>query len=154
MFGELVKKRYFKKKENLLKGTPYDSMFEKNLHETILKDARFHCKEDKVSYIVPHTYEPDFVIEEDGKTFFIETKGRFRDSTEARKYTFIRDYLPPNSELVFIWERSNVPFPFAKKRKDGTKATHEEWAIKNKFRNWERTVFKKEMLCSNISDTP
>lgn len=146
MFGDNVKKRYFKKRDNLIKGTPYDSLFEKEMHETVLKDASFHNKEDKISYTVPHTYEPDFVLRDENKTFYIETKGRFRDSNEARKYIFIRDNLPPDSELVFVWERSNVPFPFAKKRKDGTKATHEEWANKNKFRNWERTIFKKELL--------
>ncbi|QIN94819.1 endonuclease [Proteus phage 3H10_20] len=140
------KKRYFKKKENILKGTPYDSMLEKNLHETKLSNARFHCKEDKIYYEVPHTYEPDFVIEKDGITYFIETKGRFRDSTEARKYLFIRDFLPENSELVFIWEKNGTVFPFAKKRKDGTKATHQEWADKQGFRHWVQDQFNEELL--------
>lgn len=141
-----MKKRYFKKKENKLKGTPYDSMFEKEIHENLLEDARFHCKSDKISYSVPHTYEPDFVLEHEGTTYFIETKGRFRDSSEARKYLFIRENLPENSELIFIWEKPGVAFPFAKKRKNGTKATHEEWADKNKFRNWPRSLFKRESL--------
>jgi len=121
-------------------------MLEKNLHEKFFKEARFHCKEDKVSYIVPHTYEPDFVLEKDGKTFYVETKGRFRDSTEARKYIFIRDHLPENSELIFIWEKHNTPFPFSKRRKDGTRATHTEWADKNGFRNWPQEFFKIEDL--------
>lgn len=141
-----MKKRYFKKKEQSLKGTGYDSYFEKNIHENIIPHARFHDKTDKVSYTVPHTYEPDFVLEKDGKTYLIETKGRFRDSTEARKYVFIRDVLPPNTELVFVWEKANTVFPFAKKRKDGTKATHEEWANKNGFRNWIQSDFTETVL--------
>ncbi|WHS68285.1 hypothetical protein [Salmonella phage PKM.Hi.22.6] len=141
-----MKKRYYKKKEGSLKGTGYDSFLEKHVHENIIPNARFHDKGDKVSYTVSHTYEPDFVLEKDGKTYLVETKGRFRDSNEARKYIFIREFLPENTELVFVWEKSNTIFPFAKKRKDGTKATHEEWAIKNGFRNWVQTSFTEEVL--------
>lgn len=141
-----MKKRYYKKRENLLKGTNYDSLFEKQIHERLLPNARFHNKEDKVSYSVPHTYEPDFVLDKDGKRFYIETKGRFRDSTEARKYLFVRENLPENSELVFVWEKGNTPFPFSKRRKDGTRANHEEWANKNGFRNWIQTEFREELL--------
>lgn len=141
-----MKKRWFAKREKELKGTGYDSYFEKNIHELHLKDARFHDKKDYVDYVVEHHYEPDFVLERDGKTFYIETKGRFRDSAEARKYTFVRKSLPPQSELVFIWEKANTAFPFAKKRKDGTKATHMEWATKNDFRSWDQTEFSVEKL--------
>lgn len=140
------RKRYFKKREESLRGTGYDSYFEKNMHETKLVDCRFHDKEDKVSYIVSHTYEPDFVLERDGRQFFIELKGRFKDSTEARKYTFIREHLPENSELVFVWEKSGTAFPFSKRRKDGTRMNNEEWADKHCFRHWEQTVFSVDLL--------
>lgn len=142
----MAKKRYFKKKEASLKGTGYDSHLERHVHKNILPNARFHDKGDKVSYIVPHTYEPDFVLERDDKVFYVETKGRFRDSSEARKYIFIRESLPDNAELVFVWEKEGVVFPFAKTRKDGTKATHEEWANKNGFRNWVQTNFREDLL--------
>lgn len=142
----MAKKRFFKKKDPSLKGSGYDSLLEKHVHQNVLPNSRFHDKGDKVSYVVTHTYEPDFVVEKDGSLFYVETKGRFRDSTEARKYLFIRDSLPPNAELVFVWGDSGTVFPFAKKRKDGTKATHEEWANKNGFRNWVLTNFKEELL--------
>lgn len=139
--------KYRRKKSSVnLKGTGYDSLFEKEIHERLLPTAKFHSIEDKVSYTIPHTYEPDFVLRRGDKTYFIETKGRFRDSAEARKYIFVRENLPENSELVFIWEKPNKPFPFARKRKDGTKATHEEWANKNGFRNWVQTEFREEVL--------
>lgn len=140
------KKRYAPKKESLIKGTPYDSLFEKEIHERLLQGARFHNKEDRVDYTVPHYYEPDFVLEKDGKVFYIETKGRFRDSSEARKYLYVRENLPEGAELVFVWEKGGVAFPFAKRRKNGTKATHEEWADKNGFRNWVQTEFNVEVL--------
>lgn len=139
-------RRKYPRRDSLLKGTPYDSLLEKNIHSTVLKEARFHDKSDSVSYSVPHTYEPDFVLDKDGKVFYIETKGRFRDSSEARKYLYIRDNLPDNAELVFVWEKSGTIFPFAKKRKNGTKATHQEWADKKGFRNWVQTEFSVEVL--------
>lgn len=141
-----MKKRYFERKPSSLKGTPYDSLLEKNLHETKLKHCRFHCKEDKISYTVPHTYEPDFVLEKDGKTYIIETKGRFRDSQEARKYTYIQEVLKENEELVFIFQDHTKPMPFAQKRKDGTKRSHAEWADKHGIRWWSQLSFKEEFL--------
>ena len=139
-----MRKRWRAKREEILKGTGYDSLLEKQLHETVLKDCRFHAKEDKIEYTVSHTYEPDFVYEKDDKTFLIETKGRFQDNAEARKYLFIREVLNEDTELVFVWQKAKTAFPFSKKRKDGTRATHEEWADKNGFRNWVQDEFKLE----------
>ena len=140
-----MKKRYFKKKESVLKGTGYDSLLEKNLHDTVLKDADFHPTE-KVEYIIPHKYNPDFVLSVNGVNYYIESKGRFRDSAEASKYIHIRKFLPENSELVFIWEKQSTAFPFSKRRKDGTRMTNEEWADKNQFRHWVHGSFDTNML--------
>lgn len=139
-----MKKRYFASKpKNLPKG--YDSKLEYRLHTTVLKDCTHHCtKADRVEYSVPHTYEYDFLIEHEGTLYLIETKGRFRDSSEASKYKYVREYLLSwkdsmetscsKVELLILFENSKTPYPFAKKRKDGTKQTHGEWATKNKFR--------------------
>lgn len=140
------RKRYSPRKEDIIKGTPYDSLFEKNLHETTLSECEFHNKENKIEYTVPHTYEPDFVWRADGKTYLIETKGRFRDSAEARKYLFIREVLNEEVELVFVWEKAGTAFPFSKRRKDGTRATQDEWATKNGFRHWPSNIFTLDLL--------
>ena len=42
--------------------------------------------------------------------------------------------LPDNTELVFLFADPQLPMPMAKKRKDGTKRSHAEWADANKFR--------------------
>lgn len=133
-----MRKRYFASRP---KGLPkgYDSKLEYRLHQTALKEAEHHChKDDRVNYSIPHTYEYDFKFDYQGVTYLIETKGRFRDSTEARKYLFIREDLPKWTsnpvELLLIFENSQTAMPFAKKRKDGTKQTHGEWASKNNFR--------------------
>lgn len=138
-----MKKRYFKARpKSLSKG--YDSKLELRLHQTALADCSHHCdKDDRVNYSVPHKYEYDFLVEVGDKLYVIEAKGRFQDSATAAKYLHIRNYLeswlPTIStckevELVFIFENAKTPYPFAKKRKDGTKQDHGEWATKNKFR--------------------
>lgn len=130
----MMKPRFFKRRDKKLpKG--YDSWLEVRLHETALKDAEHHCsKEDRIVYSIPHTYEYDFRFEYCGKDYLVETKGRFRDSAEASKYLHIRKHLDENTELLIIFENSSTPMPFAKKRKDGTKQTHGEWATRNGFR--------------------
>lgn len=142
----MPKKRWFAKRKEILKGTGYDSILEKKLHETVLKEARFHDKADRVNYTVPHYYEPDFVYEKDGKKFLVESKGRFRDSAEARKYLFIKEVLPADTELVFVMEKANTKFPFARKRKDGTWMTHEEWLTKSDIRYWIQDDFSIDKL--------
>lgn len=130
-----MRRRYVPKKP---KG--YDSFFEKELHEGILSDLEHHP--DRITYTQTKTYEPDFRITTKQGTILIEAKGRFRDSEEARKYVDIRDCLPDKHELVFVFMKTSTPMPFAKKRKDGTKYTHQEWAEKNKFRWFTKETIK------------
>lgn len=127
---KIVKRKPFKKKAKVPKG--YDSGLEYELHQVELKGWDHHP--DKVSYVSRHTYEPDFKRVVGDKTLLVEVKGRFRDSTEAGKYPFVRESLTDNEELIFIFQDSSKPMPFAKKRKDGTKYTHGDWASKNNFR--------------------
>ena len=125
------KKRVYRKpKPKPPKG--YDSVFEHELHKGMLKDWEFHPS--KISYSIPHKYEPDFKRVEDGKTTYIEVKGRFRTSAEAAKYLWIRETFNSAEELVFIFYKGDTPMPNAKRRKDGTKNTHSSWAKKNNFR--------------------
>lgn len=140
------KKRWREKREEILKGTGYDSILEKHLHETVLSSCEFHPRDKLVSYSVTHTYEPDFIFQRDDREFLIEVKGRFTEAAEARKYLFIREFLRPDQELVFILQKANTRFPFARKRKDGTYQTHEEWLEKNGFRYWVQTEFELSML--------
>jgi len=105
-----------------------DSKWEGKLRDGILKCCEHHP--EKIPYTVSHTYTPDFKI----GNILIESKGRFMDSSEASKYKWIREHLPDGVELVFLFMKHTTPMPHAKKRKDGTKRTHSEWADKNNFR--------------------
>jgi hypothetical protein len=127
----MAKRRVYRKaKPKPPKG--YDSVFEHTLHTGILKSWIFHP--DKVSYHVPHTYEPDFKKTVGENTVLLECKGRFRDRAEATKYIYIRESLYDHEELVFLFYDSYTAMPNAKRRMDGTKQTHREWAARNKFR--------------------
>lgn len=139
-----MKKRYFKPKD---KGLPkgYDSKLELRLHEGALRGTHHHVsKEDLLHYTVPHTYEVDFHFEYNGVYYLCEAKGRFVDTSAASKLNYVNKYLDrwnvyKNSncnrvELFLIFENASTAFPFAKRRKDGSKLSHGEWATKNGFK--------------------
>ena len=127
------------KEKNLVVG--YDSNWEYELHTGIFNQWAFHT--EKVPYIVEHNYQPDFIKQIDGKTILLEAKGRFWDHSEYNKYVWIAKALPENTELVFIFASPYAAMPAAKKRKDGTKFSHAQWAEKNKFRWFSEKSFKE-----------
>ena len=110
----------------------FDSKFEKEAH-ALMRGCEYH-PEQRLFYLVPKHYEPDFVYTHRGKTWYIEAKGRFRTSDEARKYVHIAETLGPKEELVFLFQKPNTPMPGSRRRKDGTRYTMEEWAAKHGFR--------------------
>lgn len=122
----------------------YDSIWEYVLHDTLLKDWEHHT--DKVKYIVEHTYEPDFVRTLQDRIILLESKGRFWDHAEYSKYIWIRENLPENTELVFLFAKPSSPMPGSKVRKDGTKRTHSEWATANKFRWFSEDTLPDEWI--------
>ena len=116
--------------KDVIKG--YDSNWEYELHSGILDGWSFHT--DKVPYTVSHNYHPDFIREVEGKKILLEAKGRFWDYAEFSKYIWISKTLPEDTELVFLFANPSAPMPQAKRRKDGTKRSHGEWASANNFR--------------------
>ena len=120
----------------------YDSVWEYNLHQDFLKDWKHHW--DTLKYVIPKTYEADFVKEFDGSVILIEAKGRFWDYAEYSKYIHIRDALPDNYELVFVFQKPYSPMPGAKVRQDKTKRTHAEWAETNGFRWFSEETLPEE----------
>lgn len=139
-----MKKRYYPKRDKKLpKG--FDSFLEVDLYNGPLQESQHHPnKDDLIDYSIPHQYEYDFMFSHGDTLYLAESKGRARDSAELRKYLSVRDYLEDwhvfkdspykEIELFFIFENAKTPTPFAKKRKDGTKQSHGEWASKNEFR--------------------
>ena len=128
------------KEKDLPKG--YDSKWEHTLHTTILTDWNHHS--DNVPYIVEHHYEPDFVKVIGDTEFLLEAKGRFWDYQEYNKYIWVRKALKPKQELVFLFLSPFAPMPAAKRRKNGTKRTHAEWAEKNNFTWYSENTLPNE----------
>ena len=122
----------------------YDSNWEYLLHTSILKDWSIH--EETINYTVNHVYHPDFIREIEGKKILLEAKGRFWDHAEYSKYVWIKKHLDKDTELVFLFAEPTAPMPQAKRRKDGTKRTHSEWAEANDFRWYSSRSIPKEWI--------
>ena len=126
----MKRRKVFKKRKAVPKG--YDSGLEYDLHIGELSGFDHHTR--KIPYVSSHTYEPDFIRVQGDNALLVEVKGRFRENREATKYIDVRKVLPADQELIFIFQDAAKPMPFARKRKDGTKFTHGDWAEKNEFR--------------------
>lgn len=113
-----------------------DSKWEGELSVGVLDKCEHHP--EKVEYVVEHKYTPDFKY----GNILIEAKGRFMTSSEAAKYVWIRKKLPEGTELVFLFMKPNCAMPHTKKRKDGTRRTHADWADKNDFRWFDEYTIK------------
>ena len=123
------------KEKNVPRG--YDSNFEARLDKEVLDESWIYIPTpdpNPITYTVEHTYHTDFMRVEDGKTIYLEAKGRFWDYQEYNKYVWIKKALNDDEELVFLFAEPNAPMPAARRRKDGTKFSHAEWADKHGFR--------------------
>ena len=54
--------------------------------------------------------------------------------TLSGRLYWVQKILPEDIELVFLFANPSAPMPGAKRRKDGTKRSHGEWAGANGFR--------------------
>ena len=123
-------KRVKKKRPKLPQG--YDSQFEYDLHNKQLKGVDWKCP--PIAYVCKHVYHPDArFIESDGTELLIEIKGRFRTALEASKYVHVSHALEYNQKLVFVLYDRGTRMPRARKRKDGTYDTMEDWCTRNDF---------------------
>lgn len=84
-------------------------------------------------------------------TLLIEIKGYFQDAAEASKYVWVSKCLPPDTELVFVFEKPDKPMHWLKVRKDGTKQTMMEWADKYGFKWFTEQSFQAFMEHPNAS---
>lgn len=140
----------------------YDSRFEAHLHGNCKGGPKqcYYCKikrpdlglfnklryhGESVDYIEPatsHKYEVDFDFKVGNKKYLVEAKGRFKTTAEANKYLWIREHLVRGTELIFYFDSASTAMPNAKRRKDGTKYNHGEWAEKNGFEYYDHKSYK------------
>lgn len=120
----------------------YRSKLEKVLGEGVLKKMAY--EPFTLSYTQMKEYLPDFVNEE--KKILFEVKGYFRTSAEAKKYVDVKTS-NPEWEIIFIFSDPDKPLPWSKKRKgDGKRMTHKEWAMKNGFKCCSQWTIQKGWL--------
>ena len=55
-----------------------------------------------------------------------------------------RQHYTKDYELVFLFASPSAPMPYARRRRDGTKFSHSEWAEKNKFKWYSEKTFPEE----------
>ena len=127
------------KEKSVPKG--YDSKWEHELHKNLLKGWDIHTK--KIQYIIEHVYTPDFIKVVGDITILLEAKGRFWNHAEYSKYIWVDKVLPADTELVFLFASPSAPMPRARRRKDGSKLSHSEWADKNKIKWFSEKTFPK-----------
>jgi hypothetical protein len=134
----MPKRKYGRKRGK--QPSPYRSWLEHDFHK---RYNQLDYEPKSYPYVIKHMYTPDFITP--CGRYMIETKGRFHNSAEARKYVELRKCLfEDEPELIFVFENPLTPFPHARKRKDGTKMTHKEWADKNNFKWCTVDTFKKK----------
>lgn len=128
-------RRKVRKKQSLPKGI--DSKLELTLSQSALQGCNWKPK--SLEYYVHKEYHPDAQYGD----LLIEIKGYFRTSAEASKYVHIQ---AQNSEyeLVFIFANPDKPITWAKRRKDGTRMTHAQWADRNNFKYYSTHNTPKE----------
>ena len=106
---------------------PYKSWLEFNLHNNILSHLDYEGKTVLYDIVLKNRkYTPDF----SNGDICLEAKGCFRDTHEAQKYVHLQRC---GYDIRFIFQNPNRNLPWARKRKDGSRLTHAEWAEKNGF---------------------
>lgn len=108
---------------------PYRSWLEFRLFNGALGDVAYEPITEEYSVVKKCKYTPDGVFEH----LWFEVKGRFRDRNEMEKYLHIRDS-HPDKEIIFVLSSRGIALPGAKKRKDGTRRTIEEFLMDHGFR--------------------
>ena len=111
----------------------FDSGVERGLYAVIDPTVVTYHPDLRIDYVIEKKYEPDWYVREGDIEYFIEAKGRFRDSEEARKYVEIKKSLNDKQRLVFILQRPNGTMPNSRRRKDGTYFCMADWCDRHGF---------------------
>jgi hypothetical protein len=93
----------------------------------------------KLAYYVERHYIPDLEL---GK-MIVELKGYFRQDSQRKMKAIKAQY--PDLDIRFVFQKASSTIQGAKKRKDGSKMTCQEWADRNGF-IWAEETIPKEWL--------
>ena len=93
----------------------------------------------KLPYYVERHYIPDLAI----NGMIVELKGYLRQDSQRKMKAVKAQY--PDLDVRFVFQNASATIQGAKKRKDGSKMTCEEWADRNGF-IWAEGTIPKEWL--------
>jgi len=88
----------------------------------------------KMAYYVERHYIPDLEV----GTMIVELKGYFRQDSQRKMKAVKAQY--PDLDIRFVFQKASATIQGAKKRKDGSKMTCQEWADRNGFIWAEQTI--------------
>ena len=121
----------------------FRSEFEKDV-ATQLQPFGFSYEPYQIPYVIERKYTPDFVYEQNGRTYLIECKGYFR-AGDTQKYRSVKNCLSENEELIFVLMKPN------QKVSKSTKNTMAQWCDKHDIL-WYNIDTLKELV-DYVSDT-
>ena len=120
--------------ESIFASNKYRNKFETRTGEQLSElGIDFSYETERIAYTITGRYVPDFIVRtRGGKTLYIETKGNGRsfDGPSRRKLIAVKDQ-HPDKDIRIVFYANGVIGP---KRKDGSRLTQAEWAIKNGFK--------------------
>lgn len=109
------------------------------ISDLVARDISHVYEPEKLAYFVERHYVPDLKI---GK-MIVELKGYFRQDSQRKMKAVKAQY--PELDIRFVFQKASSTIQGAKKRKDGSKMTCQEWADRNGF-IWAEETIPKEWL--------
>jgi len=109
------------------------------ISDLLARDIPHVYEPEKLAYFVERHYVPDLKI---GK-MIVELKGYFRQDSQRKMKAVKAQY--PDLDIRFVFQKASSTIQGAKKRKDGSKMTCQEWADRNGF-IWAEETIPKEWL--------
>ena len=149
-----------------MKSGKYDSRLEETVGYQLGSQWNYHCsRANRIAYVIHKNYEPDFWILRDKKLWVVEVKGYFRPG-DALKYLNVRDGLSKwgvytelekqgeaaKIELIFVFADPNKQILHLKKRKNGKRTTHGEWARDHGFEFFKHDALPRYFTTSKTAD--
>tara|TARA_R110002167_G_scaffold307969_1_gene512592 strand:+ start:206 stop:568 length:363 start_codon:yes stop_codon:yes gene_type:complete len=104
------------------------------ISDLVARDIPHEYEPEKLSYYVERNYIPDLKI----GTMIVELKGYFRQDSQ-RKMKAVKSQ-HPELDIRFVFQKASSTIQGAKKRKDGSKMTCQQWADRNGFIWAEKTI--------------
>jgi hypothetical protein len=96
----------------------------------------------KFPYVVERGYVPDLLI----GNIYIEVKGYFRQDAQRKMRSMKEQH--PDLDIRFLFQKGSSTVQGAKRRKDGTKMTCKEWAVKYGF-EWAEGEIPEEWIVNS-----